>query len=748
MFINFIKKYFYMNLFKKSILVSLLLITVSFSGLVNLANAELGVNWTALLAGDTGINFGTTDVTSVAYGNGKFVAVGYSGKASYSSDGITWTSLSAGTDTGIKFGTNIAYSVTYGAGKFIVIGQGGKASYSSDGITWTSLPAGDDTGIKFGNSSVLSVTYGNDKFVAVGVSGKASYSSDGITWTSLPAGDDTGIKFGNSSVWSVTYGNDKFVAVGDSGKASYSSDGINWVSLPYGYDQGIKFTSAAKSVTYGNGKFVVVGGSGRASYSSNGINWTLLPGENVNTGIKFGTTFPYSVTYGSDRFVVVGDSGKASYSSDGINWTSLPAGDDTGIKFGMIKANSVTYGNDKFVAVGCFGVSSYSALDTTPPNLTSISSTITSSSATITWTTDEDATSQVQYGPSSSYGDLTDVTDLSGTTDHSVLLSDLLACTNYHYRVISTDLSDNTATSSNQTFSIGGCIADAVVTASSTEVITTSASSTLSITGLTLDVPVNYTATTSSATFQAKQLPKTTFFALVSAPTSFTPVGDSVYKLQAIINSTTTLSSFDEPLTITMDYDPTTLGDIDESTLTIYRYDAPTWTELSDCAVNTSLHTVTCTTNHFSDFALFGLPVVAEAPITTTRSGGTHYGCKDPNATNYNYFSSHRQSLCQYANTPVLALGNTIATTITPPSNYTFIRDLKLYTTSADVKALQQYLNSIGFTVSTTGPGSLGNETTFFGPKTQAAVISYQKAKGIIPAVGYFGPITRGWVGK
>ena len=51
--------------------------------------------------------------------------------------GVDWTILPAGTDTGIKFGTAAAYSVAYGGDKFVVVGASGKASYSSDGITWT-----------------------------------------------------------------------------------------------------------------------------------------------------------------------------------------------------------------------------------------------------------------------------------------------------------------------------------------------------------------------------------------------------------------------------------------------------------------------------------------------------------------------------------------------------------------------------------------------------------------------------------
>ena len=147
----------------------------------NKTRASLGIDWT-----NTDIKFGTTIAYSVAYGDGKFVAVGFEGKASYSTDGISWTALPAGDDTGIKFGTSDAASVTYNNGKFLVVGASGKASYSTDGINWTALPAGDDTGIKFGTTTAFSVAYGDETFVVVGVEGKASYSISDSDSTPTP----------------------------------------------------------------------------------------------------------------------------------------------------------------------------------------------------------------------------------------------------------------------------------------------------------------------------------------------------------------------------------------------------------------------------------------------------------------------------------------------------------------------------------------------------------------------------------
>lgn len=98
-------------------------------------------------------------------------------------------------------------------------------------------------------------------------------------------------------------------------------------------------------------------------------------------------------------------------------------------------------------------------------------------------------------------------------------------------------------------------------------------------------------------------------------------------------------------------------------------------------------------------------------------------------------------------------LANVITTTIeaeipfTPSVNVPS-RDLELDDVGEDVRQLQKLLNQAGFTVSASGPGSIGNETTIFGYATQSALIEYQKAKGLSPAIGYYGPLTRASLGS
>lgn len=72
-----------------------------------------------------------------------------------------------------------------------------------------------------------------------------------------------------------------------------------------------------------------------------------------------------------------------------------------------------------------------------------------------------------------------------------------------------------------------------------------------------------------------------------------------------------------------------------------------------------------------------------------------------------------------------------------------FSKDLFFGMSDPDVKLLQQTLNKLGFTVATTGAGSIGKETNYFGTLTRNAVKLFQKAHNI-PQTGYVGTLTRG----
>jgi hypothetical protein len=82
--------------------------------------------------------------------------------------------------------------------------------------------------------------------------------------------------------------------------------------------------------------------------------------------------------------------------------------------------------------------------DTTPPVVTGINATPSTTSATVTWTTDEASTSRVDYGTSAALGQA--ATAPGSTTAHSVTLSGLAPATSYSFRVTSSDAAGNAAT--------------------------------------------------------------------------------------------------------------------------------------------------------------------------------------------------------------------------------------------------------------------------------------------------------------
>jgi len=74
---------------------------------------------------------------------------------------------------------------------------------------------------------------------------------------------------------------------------------------------------------------------------------------------------------------------------------------------------------------------------------------------------------------------------------------------------------------------------------------------------------------------------------------------------------------------------------------------------------------------------------------------------------------------------------------------FTFTQDEWQGLSGGQVMWVQEFLNGHGFTVAASGAGSPGNESTYFGALTKAAVMKFQSTEGISPVSGYWGPLSR-----
>jgi len=313
------------------------------------------LDWTAIPAGAEGSTFPASldgsQISSVAYGNGRWVAVGGQGRIAHSTDGISWTATVSMLPT-LGVHSRIT-SVAYGNGRWVAVGGEGMA-HSTDGINWTAILAGA-AGSTF-TSPMRGVAYGNGRWVAVGFGGRIAHSTDGINWTATSIGYEAADAV-STDFSSVAYGNGRWVAVGNQGRMVRSDDGINWTAIPAGED-GSTFpaTRHINGVAYGNGRWVATGDWGGMATSSDGINWTAVGTWYWVDGDRLGGNI--NVAYGSGRWVATGEWGRMGYSPDGINWTAIPAGAG-GSTFpeggtGSV-INAVAYGNGRWVAVGSGG---------------------------------------------------------------------------------------------------------------------------------------------------------------------------------------------------------------------------------------------------------------------------------------------------------------------------------------------------------------------------------------------------------
>jgi hypothetical protein len=173
------------------------------------------------------------------------------------------------------------------------------------------------------------------------------------------------------------------------------------------------------------------------SITTSGATVTWTTNEASNTQVEYGLTSSYGSQTTLNTSMVTSHSAQLSGLTAGTLYHYRVKSRDA--------AGNLSVSADRTLTTAA-------APDTTPPTISSIAAgSITTSGATVTWTTNEASNTQVEYGLTTAYGSQTTL-DSSMVTSHSAQLSGLTAGTLYHYRVKSRDAAGNLSVSANGTF--------------------------------------------------------------------------------------------------------------------------------------------------------------------------------------------------------------------------------------------------------------------------------------------------------
>ena len=147
-------------------------------------------------------------LSSTAIGNGFYVrVVEYSSDVLLSHDGTRWARHSSGIP-------NSLYAVAFGQGRFVAVGNEGALVTSADGTHWKRANSRTDDRLR-------SIVFAKGQFVAVGYSGTVITSPDGLAWTKRNAKTENRLQ-------AVTFVNGQFVATARNGEMISSPDGKRW----------------------------------------------------------------------------------------------------------------------------------------------------------------------------------------------------------------------------------------------------------------------------------------------------------------------------------------------------------------------------------------------------------------------------------------------------------------------------------------------------------------------------------------
>lgn len=208
----------------------------------------------------------TSNLSSVIFNGGAYVALGSDGSIISSTDGLTWTVPTASIPaTGMN---GLGFGLVVGVPTYIAVGNGGAIFATTDlNSPWVPLTSGT-------TSDLTSISVFPGSIIVTGAGGTL-LSLNGSTWTPLTSNT-------TSTLRGVTFNaiNGMFAAVGDAGTIITSTDGTTWtpvVPAPLAQDlRGV--TTGGQAGT----RFLAVGQGGAVVHSDDGLTWLTASSGTTN----------------------------------------------------------------------------------------------------------------------------------------------------------------------------------------------------------------------------------------------------------------------------------------------------------------------------------------------------------------------------------------------------------------------------------------------------------------------------------
>ncbi len=225
-----------------------------------------------------------------------------------------------------------------------------------------------------------------------------------------------------------------------------------------------------------NGNFL------RFDYFSDGTNLRIfsasfvngVPTTRVNSTVSLGAPMYLRVARGGNTWTLL-------YSGDGQNWTTAVSyGHSLQVNsIGVFAGNAGGAGSPAYTALVDYFVTDATppVADVTPPVISNIVVNSAGQEATLSWTTDELADSQVSYGSAPGTYELGTASSAALTQNHSITLTGLTPGTVYYYQVSSSDASGNLGSSAEFNFLAEDLVAPTI---SLTQIVKTETSATIS----------------------------------------------------------------------------------------------------------------------------------------------------------------------------------------------------------------------------------------------------------------------------